>query len=290
MSWPNQKLTWLITGASSGFGLQLSLLALSHGHQVIATSRSPSSHPDLLSSMTSKGGRFLQLDINDPQSPKDFVDNLEKEGVEIDVLVNAAGYSILGPAEAFTEEEVRDQMETGFFGPYRLMREVVRGMRERRRGMVLSLSSGAGVDGRPSMGVYGASKAAMDGLMRVTAKELSPFGLRTLTVHLGGFDTNFAGRVATTSTPFQEDYQDSMVEKVIHSIGGGRFQPDGDHTKACEVIYEVVMGEGRGEGLEGQTVLPLGRDMWKTLDGVEEQQNKTRELFAHIGNNVYLEK
>lgn len=81
-----------------------------------------------------------------------------------------------------------------------------------------------------------------------------------------------------------------MVEKVLHAISGGRFQPDGDHRKACQVIYEVIMGEGRGTGLEAQTVLPLGRDMWTTLDGVEEKQSKTRELFADIGKSVHIDK
>lgn len=107
-------------------------------------------------------------------------------------------------------------------------------------------------------------------------------------IPLGGFDTNFAGRITTTTTPFPEDYNDSMVEKVIKAIGGGNFKPDGDHRKACQVIYEVIMGEGVGQGREADTVLPLGRDMWKLLDQVEEKEKKTREAFAEAGNSVYL--
>lgn len=163
MPWSKDKLTWLITGASSGFGLQLTRLALSHGHIVIATSRTPRSNPELVSEIQSKGGQFLQLDIDAPITATNLIAELEKDGTQVDVLVNAAGYSIHGPVESFTEEEVKAEMETTFFGPYRLIRAVVPGMRQRRKGIIVSLSSGAGVDGRPSMGIYGASKAAMDG-------------------------------------------------------------------------------------------------------------------------------
>lgn len=162
-NWSENRLTWLITGASSGFGLHLTRLALAKNHLVIATSRNPSANPSLLTELTSRGGRFLPLEIDDANAAQELVDGLTKEGVEIDVLVNCAGFSVHGPVESFTEAEVRAQMETVFFGPYRLIRATVPGMRERRRGIVVSLGSGAGVDGRPSMGIYGAAKAAMDG-------------------------------------------------------------------------------------------------------------------------------
>jgi hypothetical protein len=108
-------------------------------------------------------------------------------------------------------------------------------------------------------------------------------------VQLGGFDTNFAGRITTTATPFPEDYHESMVEKVIQAIGGGNFEPDGDHRKACQVIYDVIVGEGVGQGREAYTILPLGRDMWKLLDQVKEKERQTREAFAEAGNSVYIE-
>lgn len=174
MTWPTKKLTWLVTGASSGFGLQLTRLALSHGHHVIATARNPSSNPSLTTEITSQGSRFLPLNVDAPESAQDLITDLEKDGVEIDVLVNCAGYSVHGPVESFTEEEVKAQMETVFFGPYRLIRAVMPGMRMRRRGIVVALGSGAGVDGRPSMGIYGAAKAALDGKFAGQTQFCSP--------------------------------------------------------------------------------------------------------------------
>jgi NAD(P)-dependent dehydrogenase (short-subunit alcohol dehydrogenase family) len=186
MSWNPPGLTWLITGASSGLGLALCRLIQQHAPHdtLIATSRNPSRTPDLVqeieshshshshaSSSSSGGGddgrgpsssRWLKLDLDDP-SCASVITDLEASGTQIDVLVNAAGFALLGAGELFSEEEARRQMETNFFGPYRLMRAVVPHMRRRRRGMIVNLSSGAGCFGRPSMSLYGASKSAMDG-------------------------------------------------------------------------------------------------------------------------------
>ena len=161
-SWNTSPLTWLITGASSGFGLALTQLALSNGHKVVATSRNPARNVDLVAEVESQGGQWLALDVDD-RNCGSVVEALEKQGTAIDILVNNAGWSIHAPAETFSEDEVRRQMETIFFGPYRLIRAVVPHMRARKRGLIINIGSGAGVEGRESMGIYGASKAAMDG-------------------------------------------------------------------------------------------------------------------------------
>lgn len=173
MVWNGKTLTFFITGASSGFGLELTRLAVAHSHRVIATCRSPSTSPSL-TTLQSPNLRILPLDITDATASRNLIAQLEDEGEEIDVLLNCAGFSIHGPAESFTEEEVLSQMEIGFFAPYRLIRAVVPGMRKRRKGMVVCLSSGAGVDGRESMAIYGASKAAMDGTFTPQRRRLCP--------------------------------------------------------------------------------------------------------------------
>ncbi|KAF6818756.1 retinol dehydrogenase 8 [Colletotrichum sojae] len=113
---PDRPLTWLVTGSSSGVGLALVRLAQRHGHRVIETSRNPSKSPSLVHEVESAGGRWLALDVDDPTSDT-LIKDLEAQGTAIDVLVNNAGWSIHGPAECFTEEEMRAQMETVFFGP-----------------------------------------------------------------------------------------------------------------------------------------------------------------------------
>ena len=162
---PKRPLTWLITGASSGLGLGLARHAQSRGHYVIGTSRSVARDASLAAEISShpSGGRWLTLDVADLGSAAIIEDLEEREGVHIDVLVNSAGFSMHGPAEQFTEEETRELFDTDFFGPYRLMRAVAPYMRARRSGLILNISTGAALDGAPSMGIYAAGKAALDG-------------------------------------------------------------------------------------------------------------------------------
>lgn len=307
-SFAGTKLTWFITGAASGFGLELTRLTLANGHNVIATSRNPQKVPDLVSEIEKKGGRWLTLDVDDPQGGS-VIEKLEAEGTQIDILVNNAGWSIHGPAESFSEDEARRQMETVFFGPYRLIRAAVPHMRQRRRGLILNIGSGAGVRGRESMGIYAASKAAMDGLFhchfqfrdklklilflgltRIMSREVAPFNIRTLTVQLGGFDTNFTNALRLSSIPFPEDYAGSVTDKTANSLLGSNYTPDGDHRKASKVIYEMAMGEGFGKGKEQERVMALGRDMWATMDMVAEDIKHHDETFREVGMNVYIEK
>ncbi|KAH0429606.1 short chain oxidoreductase [Colletotrichum camelliae] len=289
---PNRPLTWLITGCSSGFGLALARIALKNGHYVIATSRNPQKNPELVEEIEKAGGRWLRLDVDDLKSG-DVVKDLEENGTAIDVLVNSAGWSIHGPAEGFTEDETRAQMDTVFFGPYRLMRAVAPLMRERRSGAIINISSGAGMEGRESMAVYAASKAAMDGVSKVLAKEMAPFGVRVLTVALGSFDTNMGPSVKLASRPTPADYEGSALEKVYQVMAASApdgFPADGDHLKASQVIYEVITGTGIGEGKEGERMLPLGRDMAKRVDDVVVGHQRTMEVFRDVCDNVYLEE
>jgi short-subunit dehydrogenase len=158
----SKKLTWLITGCSSGFGLSLTRAAQAGGHTVIATSRNPSKTPELVAEVEGNGGQWIQLDVDSPQSG-DTIAELEKDGSKIDVLVNNAGFSIYAPIETMTDEEMRAQMETMYFAPLRLIRAALPYMRQRRYGVIVNMSSGASLDGIPTMGVYGGAKAGLDG-------------------------------------------------------------------------------------------------------------------------------
>lgn len=160
---PSRPLRWLITGCSSGLGLALARHAQASGHHVVATSRNPSKTPDLVAEITRNGGRWLALDVTDPDSGAVVRRLEEDDGAPIDVFVSNAASSVHHAAEAFTEDEVRRQMEVLFLGPFRLVRAVVPYMRQRRFGIVVNISSGAGLEGRESMGTYASGKAATDG-------------------------------------------------------------------------------------------------------------------------------
>ncbi|KAI2678577.1 hypothetical protein CBS147355_4462 [Penicillium roqueforti] len=286
---PNRPLVWLITGCSSGLGLALARAAQSNGHKVLATSRQPSRTPEIVSEITQNGGEWHTLDVDSPTAASELVSKLESTH-KIDVLVNNAGYAILGAVEQFSDKELRAQMETVYFGPNRLIRAIVPGMRERRFGVVVNVSSGAGVEGRESMGAYASAKAAMDGLCKALAKEVAPFNVRVLTVWLGAFNTQFGAGCRSPAEPLPVDYVGSMVAQTLDVLQTGNFVPDGDTDKAVKAMYEVIVGEGVGAGRESEWFLPLGRDMIPRLELARDRLVHTLDVFGDIARNVYVEK
>ncbi|MCJ1401321.1 hypothetical protein MMC11_004533 [Xylographa trunciseda] len=286
---PKKQLTWLITGCSSGFGLSLTRIAQAGGHTVIATSRNPSRTPDLVAEVEGRGGKWLQLDVDSPTSAQ-VVEDLEKSGQEIDVLVNNAGYSIHSPIESFTEEEVRAQIESMYFGPLRLIRAAIPHMRKRRFGVIVNMSSGAALEGRDTMGAYAGAKAALDGATKVLAKEVAPFNIRALTVGLGAFNTNMTSVVGFGKNPVPDDYRGSVTEQMILVLKSGKLPIYGDKEKAVKAVYEVVVGEGVGVGREDERFLPLGSDMTARVKVVQDYLAHSLEVFGDVANNVNIDK
>ncbi|KAI0429874.1 hypothetical protein F5Y09DRAFT_309031 [Xylaria sp. FL1042] len=283
-----KPLTWLITGSSSGFGLALTRLAQAKGHNVIATSRNPDRTPELVAEVTGRGGRWLRLELEDLESGK-IIDGLEAEGTHIDVLINTAAMGITGPLESFSEAEARKQMDTNFFGPYRLVRAVTPYMRRRRSGMIVNFSSGAGLEAMNSLGVYGASKAALDDMSKVLHKELEPFNVRVLLVYLGTFNTAMASSVKPISAPLEPDYVGTQTERLFNMLHKGDFATPGDHVKACQAIYDVVMNEGFAKGLGNEIMLPLGTDLAGTVKRTQNRLEHMMEVFGDICHNVNLD-
>ncbi|RAL17392.1 SDR family oxidoreductase [Aspergillus homomorphus CBS 101889] len=284
-----KKLTWLVTGCSSGFGLSLTRAALAGGHKVIATSRNPSRTPELVADIESRGGRWVQLDVTSHDS-SDVVARLEREGDHIDVLVNNAGYSIYAPIETVEEKEVRAQMDTMFFGPLRLIQAVLPHMRQRKSGVIVNMSSGAALDGIPTMGVYAGAKAGLDALTKILAKEVDSCNIRTLTVVLGTFNTNMPNAVVLGKTPLPEDYKGTFTEEVQGLLVSGKIKPNGDKDKAMQAVYHVVTGEGDGQGLQNEKLLPLGSDMTPRLKGVQDYLGHALEVFGSVTNGVDVDK
>ncbi|KAI0404738.1 hypothetical protein F4802DRAFT_218493 [Xylaria palmicola] len=283
-----KPLTWLITGSSSGFGLALTRLALAKGHNIIATSRNPDRTPDLVNEVVGCGGRWVKLDLDNLESGK-TIDDIEAGGTPIDVLINTAGMGIAGPLESFTEAEARRQMDTNFFGPYRLIRAVVPYMRKRRTGMIVNFSSGAGLEAMNSLGVYGASKAALDDITKVLYKELEPFGVRVLLVYLGTFDTPMASSVRAVAAPLEPDYAGTQTERLFNMLSKGDFALPGDHCKASQAIYDVVTGEGFAEGLGNEMMLPLGRDLANTVERTQDRLAHMMDVFGDVCHNVNVD-
>ncbi|KAI0179311.1 putative short-chain oxidoreductase [Hypoxylon sp. FL1284] len=289
---PSRPLTWLITGASSGFGLSLSRLVLAKGHTLIATSRNPSRTPDLVAEVEGhgNGSKWLKLDVDDVKASSALVESVESSGQGIDVLVNNAGYCIYGPVETLTDQEVRAMMDTLCFGPLGLIRSVLPHMRKRRYGVIANFSSGATLVARDSMGPYAGAKAALDGMSRVLANEVAPYNVRVLTVTLGTYNTGFGNATILGKAPLPDDYKGSVADQMMQFMGGGKFQGNGDKDKAMKAVYDVVVGEGPGKGNEAERLLPLGTDISPRVTAVRDYLGHALDVFGEVCDSMAVKK
>lgn len=275
---------WFITGASNGLGLLLSLKVLAAGHKVIGTARNLERSAVAIKSIEDAGGYVIQLDMTESrESIIKKVQAAEKKIGDIDVLVNNAGYSVLGPIEFFTEIEAETQIRTNLFGPLYAIQAVQPGMRARRSGTIINISSVAGQDGLPSCGLYAASKFSLEGLSEVLAKEMKEFGISVLIVEPGAFRTNFLNASTINNIPIDIGYEGTVVEDVVKKFESADGKQPGDPQKAVNIIFEVATGEGAAGHLKGKVLrLALGKDAFirtqGKLDSVQNDLNNCREV------------
>jgi NAD(P)-dependent dehydrogenase (short-subunit alcohol dehydrogenase family) len=257
--------TWLITGAGRGMGVQFARAALAAGHRVVATGR----NPDTVRSALGEHENLLVtvLDVTDPHSAEDAVAVAVERFGRIDVLLNNAGSFLAGFFEELTTEQVRSQIETNLFGPMTVTRAALPVMRRQHGGLVISISSGAGVIGSPSGSAYAASKFALEGWMESLAGEVEPFGIRTMIVEPGFFRTEL---LTPESTTFGElsigDYDKARAEinAFWASMNGTQA---GDPAKLARALVQFAdsdepplrwaAGEDAVEGVEDKARLLL---------------------------------
>lgn len=206
--------TIFITGASRGFGKLWAEALLQRGDKVIATARNLSSLDDLVSKY-GDAILALQLDVNDRHAGFESILKAKEHFGDIDVLINNAGYGLFGAIEETTEKEARDQMETNFFGLLWLSQAVLPVMREQGHGHIIQLSSVLGLISRPVLGVYAASKFAVEGLSESLAAEVKGFGIHVSMVEPAGFDTEW-GSSSAAHTVAIPDYN---AVKVSYQAG-----------------------------------------------------------------------
>lgn len=189
----NQKVS-IVTGSSSGIGLETALTLARNGYFTYATMRNPEKDAPIKNALKKENLpiKVIQLDVIDDESLKNAIDQVTSEAGRIDVLVNNAGYGLVGALEELTMEEIKAQYETNLFGLVRVIQAVLPTMRKQRSGRILNLSSGAGLFGYPGGSAYVSSKFAVEGLSESMAYELEPFGIRVILIEPGFVQTNFA--------------------------------------------------------------------------------------------------
>lgn len=234
---------WLVTGASRGLGREITRAALDAGATVVATARSADAVRDAC------GGEHdrlhaLALDITDAEAANSVAaEAIERFGV-IDVLVNNAGYAELGFFETFTDAAVRRQFEVNVFGTMNVARAVAPHMRERRAGLIVTISSVSGLVSNGGGAVYSASKFAIEGWMEGFAQELAPLGVRSLLVEPGMLRTDFMDRKSASfgSTEIP-DYADAIAQFRAFLDGANGNQPGDPKLLAAQIVAIASQGE-----------------------------------------------
>jgi NAD(P)-dependent dehydrogenase (short-subunit alcohol dehydrogenase family) len=230
---------WFITGAGSGIGAGIAKAALRAGASVVATGRNLDKVRDALRDVASENLTFVQLDVSDEAQAKAAVDEAVKQFGRIDVLVNNAGYSLLGNFEEMTTADIERQFAPNFYGVVYVMRAALPVMRKQRSGHIINISSVAGVVGLRHCAAYGATKFAVEGLSLAVATEVEQFGIKITVVEPGFFRTDLLdARNVRYSTNTIDDYAAEGSTREMWTPYHGRQQ--GDPAKLGDALVKIA--------------------------------------------------
>ncbi|NUR30086.1 MAG: SDR family NAD(P)-dependent oxidoreductase [Catenulispora sp.] len=230
--------TWLITGASRGFGRSLAEAVLERGDRLVATARRPEQLQDLVARYGQQV-RTVALDVTDADAARAAVQAAVDAFGRLDVVVNNAGYANSSPIEETADQDFRDQFEANFFGVYNVTRAALPVLRRQRSGVFVQFSSiGGRVGGTPGLGAYQSAKFAVEGFSEVLASEAAPFGVQVVIVEPGGFRTDWQG------TSMQRHGVGPDYEETVGAMNRRRAETDGaqpgDPVRGARVIIEAV--------------------------------------------------
>jgi NAD(P)-dependent dehydrogenase (short-subunit alcohol dehydrogenase family) len=213
----------IVTGSSSGIGYATSLLLARNRFHTYATMRNIEKSADIqeIANKERLPLQVIQLDVNDDASIRNSIKRVERENERIDVLVNNAGYGLVGAFEDLSVEEIKSQFETNFFGVIRLTQQVLPIMRKQKSGTIVNVSSGAGRIGFPGMSAYVSSKFALEGLSESMSYELEPFGIKVVIIEPGVIRTNFKKNSVMSKKSLDNSSispYSSIIQKIDSSI------------------------------------------------------------------------
>jgi NAD(P)-dependent dehydrogenase (short-subunit alcohol dehydrogenase family) len=275
------KKVWLVTGAGRGMGVDIAKAALAAGHAVVATGRNPQRvsgalgpHDDLLA---------VKLDVTDPADAEDAARAAVERFGRIDVLVNNAGNFYAGFFEEITPEDFRAQVETTLFGPMNITRAVLPVMRAQRSGLVVAISSTAGIVGQEFCTAYAAAKFGVEGWIESLTPEVAPFGIHTMLVEPGFFRTELLSPESTNyAQPSIEDYAERTNQTVAawNAMNG---QQGGDPAKLANALVQLARQD------EPPLRFVAGADAVATVEQKAKdllaQADAYRELSSHLGHD-----
>lgn len=271
---------WFITGASSGFGEAFARYALAQGHRVVATARDTGKLA-ALAALSPERVLVQPLDVTRDGDAEAAVAAAVARFGRIDVLVNNAGYGIVGAVEETPDAELRAQMETNFFGAAAVIRAALPQLRAQHAGAIVNISSMGGQLSFAGFGAYSASKFALEGLSEALAAEVAPFGIKVLIVEPGAFRTNLAG-AAMKHMPELGAYRDTVgaTRTFAHAMHATQA---GDPAKAAAAIDRALRAERMPLRLQ------LGQDALDAVRAHAEQMLRELAAWAPVGTATAFE-
>jgi NAD(P)-dependent dehydrogenase (short-subunit alcohol dehydrogenase family) len=232
------KPVWFITGCSTGFGRELARHTLSLGYPTVVTARNVEQVKDIAVGHEANA-LLLTLDVTRPEQITAAVKAAEEKFGRIDVLVNNAGIGYFGSIEESDMGEVRKMFDINVWGLSDMTRAVLPGLRKRRSGTIVNVSSIGGIAAFPSVGFYNATKFAVEALSESLSQEVAPLGIKVLLVEPSAFRTDWAGRSANEAPHSIADY-DSTAKARADMIRGYSGKQPGDPVRAAAAIVKAV--------------------------------------------------
>jgi NAD(P)-dependent dehydrogenase (short-subunit alcohol dehydrogenase family) len=271
----------VVTGSSSGIGFETSLLLARNGFFTYATMRNLGKSNKIIE-LKQKGKlplEVLKLDVADDKSVKEAIEKIANEQETIDVLVNNAGYGLLGPLEELSIEEFKEQFEANVFGVIRVTQSVLPIMRMQRHGTIVNISSVAGRMGFPLTPAYVSSKFALEGLSESMAYELEQFGIKVILIEPGVIKTNFDNNlkigknVSTTTNDYCSPYAE-ITEKRIAA-----FKPRFKNGSSPIEVAKVILNAITSRNVPPESRYLVGNDAFKLM---EIRKNKSDKEFRRL--------
>ncbi len=269
------KKVWLVTGCSTGFGKEFVHQLAHRGDAVIATVRKEAQIAEL-EAVDSTLVTAVVLDVQDQASIDAAKSVIDQKHGRVDVLVNNAGYGSMGAIEEVPEDEIIRQFDVNVFGAIRMIKLVLPYMRKQRSGHILNITSIAGLNGFPGVGIYNGSKFALEGIGEALAGEVKHLGIHVTNVEPGPFKTEWAGPSATFGARTIDDYEPSAY-KNMDDIANRHGQQPGDPVKAVKAMINLT------EVPNPPVHLPLGHVAYKRIHIRLTEFKEELDVFEYLG-------
>ena len=257
-----QQKVAIVTGSSSGIGYATSLLLARNRFHTYATMRNIEKSADIqqIANKERLPLQVIQLDVNDDASIRNSIEKVKSENERIDVLVNNAGYGLIGAFEDLSAEEIKSQFETNFFGVIQLTQQVLPIMRKQKSGTIVNVSSGAGRIGFPGMSAYVSSKFALEGLSESMSYELEPFGIRVVIIEPGVIRTNFKKNSVMSKKSLDNSSispYSSIIQKMDASISSIVEHATPPEEVAKAILHPVISNNPELRYLVGNDIIMM---------------------------------